>query len=138
MIVDLGVLRTLPAIALVAVCSAGVSHASPSDGDETGQCSFVLSAPEVVEWSGANSVMVTMHPGPCTMEAVPNLMVVCLSIAGDGSPAQCASMNGPSAVSTYYSYRPGATYVVKGQGCASTFKPPYTLCQNFGPSQTTM
>lgn len=138
MIGYLALLRTLPVIALVAVCSAGVSHASPSDGDETGQCSFVLSAPEVVEWSGANSVMATMHPGPCTMEAVPNSMVVCLSIAGDGSPGQCASKNGPDLVSVYYAYRPGATYVVKGQGCASTFRPPYTLCQNFGPSETTM
>ena len=138
MIGYLAVPRTLLAMALVAVCSAGVSHASPSDGDETAQCSFVLTPPEIVQWSGAAAVTVTMHPGSCTMEAFPNSTVVCLSIAGDGSPEQCASKNGPDPVSVYYAYRPGATYVVKGQGCASTITPPYTLCQNLGPSQTTM
>jgi hypothetical protein len=130
--------RTLAVTALMAVCSAGVSDASPSGGEESGQCSFLLSPPEVVEESGRSAVLVTMRPGPCTIEAVPNSMVVCLSIAGDGSPGHCAAEAGQQPVRMYYFYRPGATYVVKGQGCASTFTPPYILCQNFGPTQTTL
>lgn len=83
-------------------------------------------------------VMASMHPGPCPIDAEPNSSVVCLSIAGDSTPGQCASKNGRNPAIVYYTYWPGATYVVKGLGCASTFAPPYTVCQNFGPSQTTV
>jgi hypothetical protein len=126
------------AMAVIAVSSAGVSHASPSGGDASGQCSFVLTPPQVVQVSGESKVLAAMHPGPCTLAAVPNSQVVCLSIAGDGSPGQCASVAGQEPAVIYYFYRPGATYVVKAQGCVNTITPPYTLCQNFGPSQTTL
>lgn len=126
------------AIAFMVACSASVSHASPSGDAGTGQCSFVLTPPKVVEVNGTSVVLTTMHPGPCTIQAVPNSQVVCLSIAGDGSPGQCASKAGQEPVLIYYAYRPGATYVVKAQGCVNTITPPYTLCQNFGPSQTTL
>ena len=132
------VLRMVMALAVIAICSAGVSHTSPSGGEATEQCSFVLTPPKVVQVSGVSQVLVTMHPGPCTIRAVPNSQVVCLSIAGDGSPGHCASVNGQNPVLSYYAYRPGATYVVKAQGCVNTITPPYTLCQNFGPSQTTL
>lgn len=138
MIHYLAVLRTLMVTALIAGCSAGVSHASPSGDDAAGQCSFVLTPPKVVQVSGLSLVLATLHPGPCTMEASPNSSVVCLSIAGEGSPGECASKNGPEPARARYPYRPGATYVVRAQGCASTYQPPYTLCQNFGPSQFTL
>lgn len=138
MIRYLAALRTVVVIALIAGCSLGVSHASPSGDAGTGQCSFVLTQPKVVEVNGTNVVLATMHPGPCTIQAVPNSQVVCLSIAGDGSPGHCASVNGQEPVLSYYAYRPGATYVVKAQGCVNTITPPYTLCQNFGPSQITL
>jgi hypothetical protein len=122
----------------VAVCPAGVAHASPSDDDETGQCTFVLSQPKVVQISGLSLVSATMRPGPCTIHASPNLSVVCLSVAGSGSQGECASKNGQDPAEVRYPYQPGATYVLRGQGCASTFVPPYTLCQDFGPSQITL
>jgi hypothetical protein len=125
-------------MAFIAVCPTGVSLASPSGDDETGQCSFILTPPKVVQVSGLSLVVATLRPGPCTMHASPNSSVVCLSIAGEGSPGECGSMNGQAPAEVRYPYRPGSTYVVRAQGCASLFQPPYTLCQNFGPSQTTL
>jgi hypothetical protein len=72
------------------------------------------------------------------MHANPNLSVVCLSVAGSGSQGECASKNGADPAEVRYPYQPGTTYVVKAQGCASTFEPPYNLCQDYGPSQITL
>ncbi|WP_152531408.1 hypothetical protein [Mycobacterium sp. UM_CSW] len=88
--------------------------------------------------SGESKVYAAIQPGPCTLTAIPNEQVVCLSIAGDSSSGHCASVPGQAPVVIYYFYRPSATYVLKAQGCASTITPPYTLCQNFGPTQTTL
>jgi hypothetical protein len=125
-------------ITLIAVYPAAVAHASPSDDDGTGQCTFLLSQPTVVQISGMSLVSATMRPGPCTIHATPNLSVVCLSVAGSGSQGECASKNGPDYAEVRYPYQPGTTYVVRGQGCASTFVPPYTLCQDFGPTQISL
>lgn len=122
-------------MACILVCPAGASNASPTDDDGSGQCTFVLTPPKVTQAYGLSLVVAVLRPGPCTMHASPNSSVVCLSVAGQGSPGECASQNGPSPAEVRYPYQPGTTYVVKGQGCASTFKPPYTLCQNFGPTQ---
>jgi hypothetical protein len=126
-----------PAMALIGICP-GVSYASPSGDDGTGQCSFILTPPKVGQVSGLSVVLATLRPGPCTMHASPNSSVVCLSVAGQGSPGECASRNGQNPAEVRYPYQPGTTYVVKAQGCVSTFQPPYTLCQNFGPTQTTL
>src|ERR1700752_3201746 len=64
---------------------AGVVHASPSDDDGTGQCTFILSQPKVIQASGLSLVSATMRPGPCTIHATPNLSVVCLSVVGSGT-----------------------------------------------------
>jgi hypothetical protein len=118
--------------------SAGIAHASPSDDEGTGQCTFVLSQPKVIQFSGMSLVSATMRPGPCTIHATPNLSVVCLSVAGSGSQGECASKNGQDPAEVRYPYQPGVTYIVRGQGCASTFVPPYTLCQDFGPTQVSL
>jgi hypothetical protein len=125
-------------ITFIAVHPAGVALASPSDDEGTGECSFILTPPKVVQLSGLHLVVATLRPGPCTMHANPNLSVVCLSVAGSGSQGECASKNGADPAEVRYPYQPGATYIVKAQGCASTFVPPYTLCQDYGPSQTTL
>jgi hypothetical protein len=136
--------RSLPAfwvslsMAFIVIYSADVSNASPSDDEGTGQCSFILTPPKVGQVSGLSVVLVTLRPGPCTIHASPNSSVVCLSVAGQGSQGECASQNGQSPAEARYPYQPGTTYVVKAQGCVSTFQPPYTLCQNFGPTQTTL
>jgi hypothetical protein len=125
-------------LTFIAVHPAGVAHASPSDDDGTGQCTFILSQPTVVHISGLSLVSATMRPGPCTIHATPNVSVVCLSVVGSGTQGECASKNGQDPAEVRYPYQPGATYVLRGQGCASTFVPPYTLCQDFGPTQITL
>jgi hypothetical protein len=125
-------------IAFIAVFPAGVALASPSDDDGTGQCTFVLSQPKVIQLSGMSLVSATMRPGPCTMHAAPNMSVVCLSVVGSGTQGECGSKNGQDPAEVRYPYQPGATYILKGQGCASLFVPPYTLCQDFGPTQITL
>jgi len=125
-------------ITFIAVHPAAVAHASPSDDEGTGECSFILTPPKVVQLSGLHLVVATLRPGPCTMHASPNLSVVCISVSGSGSPGECASKNGQEPAEVRFPYQPGWTYVVRAQGCASLFEPPYTLCQNFGPSNTTL
>lgn len=125
-------------LTFTAACPAGIAHASPSDDDGSGQCTFVLSQPKVVQISGLSLVSATMRPGPCTIHATPNLSVVCLSVVGSGTQGECASKNGQDPAEVRYPYQPGATYVLRGQGCASTFVPPYTLCQDFPPTQITL
>jgi hypothetical protein len=78
-----------------------------------------------------------MEPGTCG-EVNPNFSEVCLSIVGEDTAGQCASNNGPDPAILDYIYRPGATYVVKGQGCVDRFTSPYTVCQNYGPSRVTL
>jgi hypothetical protein len=125
-------------MAYFAAHPAGVAYATPSDDDGTGQCTFILSQPKVIQASGLSLVSATMRPGPCTIHATPNLSVVCLSVVGSGTQGECASKNGQDPAEVRYPYQPGATYVLRGQGCASTFVPPYTLCQDFGPTQITL
>lgn len=132
------VLRAVSLTALVAGCLAGTSQASPSDGDEKGSCSFILTPPSVVQVSGLSLVSATLQPGPCTMEAQPNLSVVCLSVAGGDSQGECASKNGQNPAEVRYPYQPGTTYILRAQGCAGLFQPPYTICQNFGPTRATL
>lgn len=126
----------LSSMAFIAVYPAGVSHASPSGDEDPGQCTFVLTQPKVVQVSGMSLVSATLGPGPCTMHASPNSSTVCLSVAG--SQGECATKNGPDLAEVRYPYQPGTTYVVKAEGCASLFVAPYTLCQNFGPTQVTL
>jgi hypothetical protein len=125
-------------ITFMTVSPAAISHASPAGDDGTGECSFILTPPKVMQISGLSLVVSTLRPGPCTMHANPNSSVVCLSVAGTGSQGECASKNGADPAEARYPYQPGSTYVVRGQGCASTFEPPYTLCQDFGPTQITL
>ena len=118
--------------------TASISTASPSDDPESARCTFVLSTPQVIRISGVSFASATVQPGPCTMHASPNFSSVCLSMKGEDSSGQCASVTGTDPAVVYRAYRPGATYTVTGQGCASTFAPPYTVCQNIGPSQVTL
>ena len=135
---SLSALSALLLAAFVAVHPPGVSHASPSGDDETGQCSFILTPPTVVHVSGLSLVSATLRPGPCTIHANPTSLVVCLSVVGSGSQGECGSKNGQTPAEVRYPYQPGSTYVVRAQGCASLFVRPYTLCQDFGPTQTTL
>lgn len=138
---------TVAALSLVGVACAGVTNASPSEVDATASCSWVLTPPQVVKVSSTSMVLATVKPGPCTMDAVTNESVVCLSIQGENSSGECGHIAGSSPASIYYPYRPGATYVVTGQGCADVFEDPVShsttgpvkkLCQSIGPTAFTL
>jgi hypothetical protein len=94
----------------------------------------VLSKPKVVELSGVKYVTASVEPGRCQLEAQLNYSTVCLSLGGEDSPGQCASLNRPVPAVVYYTYRPRATYLVNGQGCADSYQPPQTVCQDFPAS----
>jgi hypothetical protein len=134
----LSVSGALLAVAFIGTETASFSTASPSDDPGSGQCTFLVSTPQVIRISGVSFASATVRPGPCTMHASPNFSSVCLSMKGEDSSGQCASKTGTDPAVVYHAYRPGATYTVTGQGCASTFTPPYTVCQNIGPSQATL
>jgi hypothetical protein len=140
-------LSTVGALSLASVGAAAGAHASPSQEGASGSCSFVLTPPQVVQVSTTRMVLATLKPGPCTMDAVPNDSVVCLSIKGDDAPEQCSHKAGSATALIYYPYRPGAAYVVTGQGCAdlyedpvshSTTGPVHKICQSFGPTSFTL
>lgn len=132
---------------IIAVGPAGVANAAPQAGADAGSCSWVLTPPQVVQVSGASMVLATVKAGPCTMDAVPNDSVVCLSIKGEDSQGQCGHRAGSYPALIYRPYRPGATYIVTGQGCADVFEDPVThsttgpvkkLCQAIGPTEFTL
>jgi hypothetical protein len=141
MIRSFGAFSAFLAVFPIGLSCAGPSAASPPGG--TGQCSFVLDGPKVVNVSGVNYVTATVHPGSCTLHAHTEA-TVCLSVEGDDSAGQCGSGYDPTPAVVYYPYRPGATYVVKGQGCTDTLQgsdspaTPTTLCQDISPSRVTL
>lgn len=141
MIRSLGAFTAFLAMCPIGLYCAGSSAASPPG--ETGQCSFVLSPPTVVNVSGTNYVTATLHPGSCTAHAHTE-STVCLSIQGDDSAGQCGTAYTPNSAVVYFPYRPGATYIVKGQGCADVMEgsdspaQPTTVCQNVGTSRVTL
>lgn len=124
------------ALALSGVSGVGMSSASPADG--SGQCTFGITPPTVVAVSGVRYVYATLRAGACTMHADITKSTVCLSIEGDDSGGECASKAGKEPAELYIAYRPGATYVEKGEGCANINVAPYTLCENFPASRFTL
>jgi hypothetical protein len=127
---------TASAMALSGVCPVGISNASPDDG--SGRCTFGITPPTVVPVSGVSYVFATLRPGSCTLSANPYSSTVCLSIDGEDSGGECATKPGSVPAELYVAYRPGATYVEKGRGCAGIVTPPYTLCEDFPASRFTL
>jgi hypothetical protein len=141
MIRSFGALAVSLAICPAGLCFAGPSAASPPT--DKPQCSFVLDGPKVVSNSGVNQVMATVHAGTCTMHAHVTA-TVCLSVVGDDSAGQCGTGLDPQPGVVYYPYRPGATYIVKGQGCVDILEgsdspaTPSTACQDIAPTRVTL
>jgi hypothetical protein len=128
---------TVLGIVALGVSTANTSNASPSNG--AGQCSFYLSAPKVVKFSGVSMVAATAQAGACPVDVEPNSTVVCVSVEGDTSNGQCASEYSPDQPAiVYYPYRPGATYILSGKGCGQIFIPPSEKCQDLGPTRVTL
>ena len=111
----------------------GLANAQP-----TPPCSFTLSPPQVVQVSGASLVTATVTPAGCKVPANPHQTVACLQLQGSDTPGQCMNANGLLTAQVYYLYRPGATYVSTGRGCASTGNPQRSICQLVGPYAATL
>jgi len=136
-----GAFSAFLAICPIGLYCAGSSVASPPN--ENGHCSFVLDGPKVVNIAGVNYVRATLDTGSCTLNAHTET-TVCLSIEGDDSAGQCGWESTPNTAVVDYPYRPGATYVVKGQGCtdilqgSSSPATPTTACQSIAPTRVTL
>lgn len=124
-------------LSLVGVGMATVANADPSgNGSEPPSCTFALSTPRVVQISGVDMVTATVSSYPCAGRTVPDKTIVCVSLQGSGSPPQCVQQNAQDQpAQVYYApYRPHATYVSSGTGCASLFQAPYVNCSSLGPT----
>ena len=124
--------------AVMALAVAGVAAAGIADAEPTPPCSFTLSPPQVVQVSGTSLVTATVSPAGCEVPASPHQSVACLQLQGGDSAGQCMHSGGIVTAQVYYSYRPGATYVSTGRGCASTGNPPRSICQVVGPFTATL
>ena len=122
------------AVALTLAATAAVAGASPSPPG----CSYTLSPPQVVQLSGINVVTATLSPAACD-DSTAYLSVACVQLQGSDGPGQCQQANGILTAQVFYQpYRPGATYISTGRGCASTGNPPQAVCQPTGPLTATL
>jgi hypothetical protein len=130
-----GMIRSMVLTAAVAFALAA---AVPAKADpEPPTCSYTLAGPQVVQLSGTNVVTATLSPAACD-RSVAYQAVACVQMQGDDGPGQCAQENGILMAQVYLPYRPGATYIATGRGCASTGNPPRAVCQPKGPISATL
>lgn len=123
------------ALALTCAGTAGVTSAEPSPPTA---CSYTLSPPHIVALSGTNVVTATLSPADCD-RSEPYLSVACVQLQGSDGPGKCQQGEGNLTAQVYYApYRPGATYISTGRGCASTGNPPLPVCQTTGPITATL
>ena len=122
------------ATALLFAAAAGVARAEPP----ASPCSYSLSPPHVVQLSGSDVVTATLSPAACD-RANPYLSVACVQLLGSDGPGKCEQNNGILTAQVFFApYRPGATYVSTGRGCANTGNPPQPICQPTGPLTATL
>ena len=122
------------ALVLAIAGVAPVASAEPSQPP----CEYTLSPPKVVPLGSANAVSATLSIGACN-QSVAYLTVACVQLQGGDGPGQCAQQNGILTAQVFYQpYRPGATYIATGRGCANTGNPPQPICETFGPLTSTL
>lgn len=101
-------------------------------------CTYTLSPPHVVQVSGTDMVTATMSPSDCD-GATPYQSVACVQVQGGQGPGKCVQNNGLLTAQVYFSpYRPGATYIATGKGCATKGNPPQPICEPTGPLTATL
>jgi hypothetical protein len=137
-IYDPGMIRSLTfliaAMALPFAGTEGMARAEPTSAP----CDYTLSPPHVVQVSGTSVVTATLSAAGCDQANV-YLSVACIQLEGSDGPGKCEQNNGILAAQVYYApYRPGATYVATGRGCATTGNPPQPFCQPVGPLTSTL
>jgi hypothetical protein len=125
----------LAAATVLAFAGTGVvARAEPSPPP----CSYSLSPPQVVQLSGTSVVTATLSPAGCD-RSVAYQTVACVQLQGSDGPGQCQQQNGILTAQVFYQpYRPGATYIATGRGCANTGNPPQPVCQPMGPLTATL
>jgi len=129
-------IRSMVLTAAVAFSLAGAVLAKADPAAST--CSYTLAGPQVVQLSGTNLVTATLSPAACD-RSVAYQAVACVRMQGDDGPGQCAQQNGILMAQVFYQpYRPGATYMATGRGCASTGNPARAVCQSKGPISATL
>jgi hypothetical protein len=122
------------AVGLALAGIAPVASAEPSQPS----CEYTLSPPQIVQLSGTNVVTATLSPAACDRSNA-YLTVACVQLQGSDGPGQCAQQNGNLTAQVFYQpYRPGATYVATGRGCATTGNPPQPVCRPMGPLTATL
>jgi hypothetical protein len=122
------------AVVLTLAGSAAMARAEPSPP----ACSYRLSPPQVVQLSGTNAVTATLSPAACD-RSVAYLTVACVQLQGSDGPGQFQQQNGILTAQVFYQpYRPGATYIATGTGCANTGNPRQPVCQPMGPLTATL
>jgi hypothetical protein len=113
---------------------APVASAQPSPPT----CQYTLSPPHVGSLGGANAVTATLSLAGCD-QSVGYMTVACVQLQGSDGPGQCAQQNGILTAQVFYQpYRPGATYIATGRGCANTGNPPQPVCRPLGPFTATL
>ena len=121
------------AAVLAFAATPAAAHAAPNSG-----CTYTLSPPRVVQLAGTSVVTATLSPAACDRSTT-YLSVACVQLQGSSGPGQCAQGPGILPAQVFYQpYRPGATYVSTGRGCANTGNPPQPVCQTTGPLTATL
>lgn len=118
---------------------AGFASATPAQDDSQASCTFTLSKPFLVDVSGRTMVTATLSGLPCTGVILPNEQTVCVELQGGGSAPQCKVAPGYATAQVYFApYRPGATYVSTGKGCAAAAPSQVSTCSTQGPYSATL
>ncbi len=123
------------AVALALGGTAAVAGASPSPPP----CAYTLSPPQVVQLSGTNVGDRDVLTRPAVTGRSPTSQWPACSYRAatvlDNAPRGKGLL--PAQV-FYQPYRPGATYIATGRGCATTGNPPQPVCQPMGPLTATL
>ena len=128
----------VPAAVMLALAGiAPVASAEPSQPPSS-SCQYTLSPPQVVPLGSGTAVTSTLSLAACN-QSIGYLTVACVQLQGSDGPGQCAQQNGILTAQVFYQpYRPGATYVATGRGCANTGNPPLPICRSVGPLTATL
>ncbi|WP_235632983.1 MULTISPECIES: hypothetical protein [Mycobacteriaceae] len=124
----------LPLLVGAGVCGVGTATAAPAQPG----CAYTLAQPVVTQVSGTPMVTTTVTVAACRQSNA-MLQVACLELKGAGAAPLCVSSEGPAAAQVFFApYRPGATYVASGRGCAVAGSPTVSVCNAVGPVTVTL
>jgi hypothetical protein len=131
-------IRSLTLLIAAAVLPVGGTAAVAVAQPAPPTCTYNLSPPQVVAVSGTDMVTATVSTGACD-HSTTYQSVVCLQQESSPGPPTCEGNNGMLTAQVFYApYRPGATYVSTGRGCASTGNPAQSVCTPVGPVTATL